>query len=93
VQARAPSNHALLSRSLNGGADVTPARVPASQRRKEAEAAAADSRLSSLLGDVLSGLSSPDGPIAEAEASLAHSTKVRTLGFRMIEWEARRACQ
>ncbi|KXZ46813.1 hypothetical protein GPECTOR_40g547 [Gonium pectorale] len=47
------------------------------QRRREAEERRQEAKLTSLLSDVLTGISTPDGPVAEADAALAHATKVR----------------
>ncbi|GLC37450.1 hypothetical protein PLESTB_001584500 [Pleodorina starrii] len=47
------------------------------QRRREAEMQRSDAKLGSLLGEVLVGMEAPNGPVSEAEAALAHATKVR----------------
>ncbi|GIL77206.1 hypothetical protein Vretimale_3116 [Volvox reticuliferus] len=47
------------------------------QRRREADMLQSDAKLGTLLTDVLSGMEAPDGPVAEAEAALAHATKIR----------------
>ncbi|EFJ48794.1 hypothetical protein VOLCADRAFT_90643 [Volvox carteri f. nagariensis] len=61
------------------------------QRRRELEMQRSDAKLGTLLRDVLSGMAAPEGPVKEAEAALAHATKVRGKKKESLhqEWETK----